>query len=180
MPPKVFMENAGEKINMHTRLMVGAFLTYQNKVLLMKRNMDRELAPGLWSGIGGHIEPDELKNPRKMNHIAAIYREIKEEADISEHDILTLDLRYIITQINTIRNEIQNVYYYFGKVSNEFAPPYCDEGVFHWVDFKDIIDLPMSFFVKETIKHWLNNPEKENVFLVGINKENNKSTFIEL
>ena len=165
---------------MHTRILIGAFLTYQNKVLLMKRGMHKKLAPGLWSSIGGHLESEELKNPREINHIAAIYREIKEEAGIGQDEILNLDLRYIITQIDRLKNEIQNAYYYFGKVSGEFDPPYCDEGVFHWVDFKDIIDLPMSFFVKETIKHWLINPENEKVFLVGINKADDKSTFIEL
>lgn len=169
---------------MHTRLLVGAFLIYQNqnKILLMKRGMHKELGPGMWSGIGGHIEFDDFNNPREMNHKKAIYREIKEEAGISQNEILNLDLRYIATQIDRKRNEIQNAYYYFGKVGNEFELPFCDEGVFHWVDInkKDIINLPMSFFVKEIIKHWLDNPDNNNIFLVGINKENNKSTFIEL
>ncbi|MCL1858632.1 MAG: NUDIX domain-containing protein [Oscillospiraceae bacterium] len=165
---------------MHTRLLVGAFLTYQNKVLLMKRGMHKELGPGMWSGIGGHLEHEELSNPRKINFPAAIYREIKEEAGISQENILNLDLRYIITQVNRTRGEIQNLYYYFGKVGSEFEPPYCDEGVFHWVDFKDIKDLPMSFCVKETILHWLDNPDKNNIFLVGINKNNDKSLFVKL
>ena len=165
---------------MYTRLLAGAFLTYQNKVLLIKRGMHKELGPGMWSGIGGHLEPEELSNPRKINHLAAIYREIKEEAGVSPEELLNLDLRYIITLINRTRNEIENVYYYFGKVSGEFEPPYCDEGVLHWVDFKDVKDLPMTFFVKETILHWLDNRDKDNVFLVGINKDNDKSTFVEL
>jgi len=160
--------------------MVGAFFTYQNKVLLMKRNMDRALAPGMWSCIGGHLEPEELSNPRKIDNISAIYREIKEEAGISHEDVVNLDLRYITVNIKYAENEMRTVYYYIGKVKYEFEPPYCNEGVFHWVDIKDIIDLPMSFSVKEIVKHWVNNPENKNVYLVGINKDNNKSAFIEL
>jgi len=167
---------------MHIRLMVGAFLICQNKVLLMKRNMDKKIAPGLWSCIGGHLEPEELRNPRKIDHISAIYREIKEEAGISQAEILDLNLRYIATRIDYTENEIRMVYYYFGKVGREFEPPYCNEGVLRWVDIniKDIIDLPMSFSVKEIIKHWINNLDNTNVFLVGMNKNNDKSAFIEL
>ena len=120
----------------YTRFLIGAFLTYQNKVLLMKRNMDRTIAPGLWSCIGGHLEREEVNDPRKINQTAAIYREINEEAGISEHEILSLDLRYITMRIIHDENsngieEIRPCYYYIGKASREFEPPYCNEGVFH-------------------------------------------------
>jgi len=165
---------------MHTRILIGAFLTYQNKVLLMKRGLHKKIAPGLWSCIGGHLEAEEIINPRQINHTAAIYREIKEEANIDEKDILNLDLRYISMRIDKDDNEIRAAYYYIGKVTQEFEPPYCDEGVFYWTDIKDIIDLPMSFSIKEIVKHWVNNPESNNIFLFGINKNNNQSTVVEL
>ena len=170
---------------MSTRIMVGAFLTCQNKVLLMNRNNDRKIAPGLWSCIGGHLEREEVSDPRQINHIAAIYREIKEEAGISRDEILNLGLRYITMRI--VRDEGENeeirpCYYYVGKASREFKPPYCGEGILHWVELKDTVNLPMSFSVKEVVKHWLDNSatKKDTVFLVGINKDNNQSTFIEL
>jgi len=170
---------------MNTRIMAGAFLTYQNKVLLLKRSMNKKLAPGLWSCTGGHLEHEEVENPRQLNHKAAIYREIEEETGISQNDILTLDLRYIITRVSREEEnqEIHLVYYYTVKLTREFEPPFCDEGVFHWVDMNDkqnIFDLPMSFSVKEIVKHWLNNPDDKNIYLVGINKDNNKSVFTEV
>ncbi|MFC7680786.1 NUDIX domain-containing protein [Paenibacillus sp. GCM10028914] len=72
---------------MNTRLMSTAFLYYNDKILMMKRSANRKLAPGLWTGIGGHIEPDEMNNPE-----LACIREIYEETGI-ESDRLSDSIR---------------------------------------------------------------------------------------
>lgn len=56
---------------MNLRLMSTAF---GSRVLMLKRSPDRKLAPDLWTGVGGHIEPDEINDPK-----SACYREIYEE-----------------------------------------------------------------------------------------------------
>ena len=39
---------------------VAAFLQNGGNYLLMKRADNRKTAPGVWSGVGGHIEPHEI------------------------------------------------------------------------------------------------------------------------
>ena len=55
---------------------VAAFLQNNGSYLLMKRAENRGIAPGVWSGVGGHIEPNEINDP-----LAACYREIEEETN---------------------------------------------------------------------------------------------------
>lgn len=38
------------------RLMTNAFIINRNKILLLKRANYKKIAPGLWTGVGGHIE----------------------------------------------------------------------------------------------------------------------------
>ena len=162
---------------MKTRITVGAFLICKDKVLLIKRGMHKKLAPGLWGGVGGHMEPHEMNNP-----IATAYREIEEEAGISPNDIFDLKLRYMAVRnrIGDGDDEISTMYYYTGNVSSEVELPECDEGILHWIYLKDAVDLPMSFSVKQILTHWLSNTEKTEVFLLGVNKDNNGVTFVEL
>ena len=53
---------------------VAAFLWNDGNYLLMKRADNREIAPGVWSGVGGHMRPNEINDP-----LSACYREIKEK-----------------------------------------------------------------------------------------------------
>lgn len=46
-----------------TRLMTNAFLLNGEKMLVMKRSNNKKIAPGLWTGVGGHIEPQEINDP---------------------------------------------------------------------------------------------------------------------
>jgi len=75
---------------MTTRIMAGAFLVCGDKVLLMKRGLHKEFGAGLWAGVGGHLEMDDIKNPRALDLIETCYREIQEETGIEKSDILNL------------------------------------------------------------------------------------------
>ena len=164
------------------RITAGAFLVCKNKVLLMKRGLHKELAPGLWAGIGGHMELSDITNPRKLNLIETCYREVQEEIGISKADISNLRLRYIVIRkaMRKDGEEISMHHHYIGEVETEFTPPECIEGEFHWVDKKDILDLPMTPMVKEALRHWLSNPENNNVYLVAVNKENDSASILEM
>jgi 8-oxo-dGTP diphosphatase len=41
--------------------MTCGFLTRDGAMLLMHRVPTTEIAPGLWAGLGGHLEPEELR-----------------------------------------------------------------------------------------------------------------------
>lgn len=158
---------------MNLRIMVGAFLTFGDKVLLIHRGTHKKIAPGMWSCIGGHMEPDELHDP-----IKTCYREIEEEAGISPEHIKNLQLRYI-----TVRNtgeEIHNCYCYFGNTTHECVLPDCDEGSLHWVSLNDAPELEMSYSVKQLITHWLENPGYRGVMLCGTGRNNDQTTWTEL
>ncbi|MCL2203477.1 MAG: NUDIX domain-containing protein [Defluviitaleaceae bacterium] len=152
---------------MKLRKMAGAFLTYGDEVLLIQRGLHKKLAPGMWSCIGGHIEQEEHDNP-----LVACFREIEEETGITCSSITGLSLRYITTR--KIDDEIRTGYYFFGKTTHRCALPECAEGALHWVNISEIPNLQMTFSIKSVSTHWQNNPNCTNVFLCGINRENNK------
>jgi len=152
---------------MTTRITAGAFLVCGNKVLLMKRGLHKKLAPGLWASVGGHLDLCDIKDPRALDFAETCLREVYEETGIEKSEIHRLKLRYI-TALKKIE-EISLIYHYFGEVADELPLQKCDEGEFHWIEKKDILDLPMSAVVKEVLRHWLTTPDSDNIFFVIVN-----------
>jgi len=155
------------------RKMAGAFLTYEDEILLIQRGLHKKLAPGMWSCVGGHIECEEHDNP-----LAACFREVEEETGITQSLISNLSLRYITTR--KIDGEIRTGYYFFGEVKYRCALPECAEGTLHWVKIAEMPSLKMTFSIKSISTHWQNNQNDTNIFLCGINRENNKTTWTAL
>jgi 8-oxo-dGTP diphosphatase len=158
---------------MKVRLMAGAFLINEDHVLMLQRNADRKIAPGMWSCVGGHMEPDEIKDP-----LAACLREVGEEAGIPAGMISGLELRYVTTR-NT-GEEIRIGFYFFGGICQRLSLPGCDEGTLHWVPMREMIERPMSFSVKEVVAHCLNHRGSDEVFLCAINRKNDGATFVKI
>ena len=82
-----------ERYYINLRVLSGAFIIEGNDYLMMKRADNRRIAPGMWGGVGGHAEPNEVNNPK-----LTCLREIYEESGIEEKDLKKLDLRYIVHQ----------------------------------------------------------------------------------
>ena len=163
---------------MTTRITSGAFLSCGDKVLLLKRGLHKEIAPGSWAGIGGHMELDEIKNPRALDLIETCYREVQEETEITKSDIHNLKLKYIA--VRKVENDIRLHHHFFGEVKSEMSLPECDEGELYWMDKNKAIDLPMSTSVKETLKHWLNNPNGEDVYFVAVHTDGESATITKI
>jgi 8-oxo-dGTP diphosphatase len=149
-----------------TRITAGAFLTCGNKVLLMKRGLQKKLAPGQWAGIGGHLDLADITDPRAINPIETCYREIFEEVGIHRSAIINLRLRYIAVRL--VDGEIRNHYKFFGELAHEIPLPYCNEGELHWVEREAVGDLSMTVSVKNIYEHWMNHPHNEEIFVVAI------------
>jgi 8-oxo-dGTP diphosphatase len=88
--------------------MTGAFLVNNDEVLMLKRSKNKKIAPGLWSCVGGHVEPHEYSSPE-----SSCLREIEEETGLSRIDIENLTLRYIL--LRRIGDELRQHYIFFGE-----------------------------------------------------------------
>ena len=108
-----------------------AFLRNSEKYLVMKRSESRVYNPSFWSGIGGHMEPQEINEP-----LAACYREIEEETGINKDNIDSLELLYVITRRS--KNEIRQSYIYFGETQQTDVLQ-TDEGALFWIDKKELL-----------------------------------------
>ncbi|ALC85137.1 hypothetical protein AM499_04385 [Bacillus sp. FJAT-22090] len=144
------------------RIMTGAYLFFDNKLLMLKRSKERTLASNLWTGIGGHVEANEHNSPEE-----SCFREIFEETGIRENEIEKLELRYILMRRS--KNEIRQHYIYFGNtLKNNFLN--SDEGTLHWIDLSKILSLEMPLTVKYMLKHYINNPNEQSVFIGSVNQ----------
>jgi 8-oxo-dGTP diphosphatase len=149
---------------MEVRQMATAFLINENKVLMMKKNSSRITDTEFWTGLGGHLEASELKFPKR-----ACIREIFEESGIEENEIEELKLKYILLRIK--EEEIRQQFVYFGKTkrSNYIN---SDEGELHWIDINKILELRLSKIVSFMVKHYSENPNKNEITIGTITLSN--------
>ncbi|WP_274361923.1 NUDIX domain-containing protein [Paenibacillus thermotolerans] len=142
---------------MEVRQMATAFLFNGKKVLMMKRSGSRLFSGEFWTGLGGHLEPEELNSPKE-----ACLREIYEESGIAAKDIAGLKLRYIL--LRNKEGEIRQQFVYFGRAAaTEFIS--SEEGELHWTDLREPQRLPMSAILRFMLEHYLRNLESEQIFV---------------
>ncbi|WP_052088125.1 NUDIX domain-containing protein [Paenibacillus wynnii] len=152
---------------MELRQMSTAFLFNGSKVLMMKKESSKITDTMFWSGLGGHLEPEELNFPKR-----ACIREIFEESGILEEEIEDLKLKYILIRIKD--DEIRQQFVYFGGVnSSEFIN--SAEGELHWIELEEILELKLSKIVNFMVNHYLENPSKNELTIgtITLNDEEN-------
>lgn len=132
-----------------TILTVNAFIQCKNKILLQKRAKNKIVDPGLYSGIGGKVEPHE-------SFYEALLREIEEETGLTEFESIKL---YSITQhpYPPTDSEWVNVYFTV-NILEPVKIKSTDDGTFHWIDPKEIDKFPTPVDVKDYIKIISENP----------------------
>ncbi len=137
----------------------AAFLRHSDKYLLMKRAPNRKVAPDVWSGVGGHMECDELNEPQ-----STCLREVWEEAGIAAKQIRNLVLRYII--IRRYRNTIRQTYIYFGETDADSVDK-TDEGRLFWIPESELLDRTYTATFAAMMEHYLTTPDNERV-IIGV------------
>ncbi|MCL2404820.1 MAG: NUDIX domain-containing protein [Defluviitaleaceae bacterium] len=142
---------------------VTAFLYNGENVLLIKRSASKLIAPNIWSGVGGHIEPHEINNP-----IQACYREIYEETGIPQTAITSLELKYII--LRRYKNEIRQNYIYFGHTSQVNLCQTC-EGTLYWVPKNELTSKEYTQSFAAMLDHYVNT-NKDDAVYVGVTQNN--------
>ncbi|HZH93640.1 MAG TPA: NUDIX domain-containing protein [Tissierellaceae bacterium] len=141
------------------RNIVTAFLMWNNQVLLLERSQDKEIAPGAWFGVGGHMEPEEINDP-----YGAAYREILEETGLDKSKIQKLDLKYII--YNRVDDyEIVVNHIFFGDVSAPYVVP-NQEGSLHWINVDEALEKLTHPVALKILNHYTNDRRKD--MLLGV------------
>jgi len=146
---------------MNIRVLSGALIIEGNDYLLMKRAETKKIAPGMWGGVGGHAEPNELNSPK-----ATCLREVYEETGIKEKDLENLDLRYIIMSRNNI--EITLIYYFIAFSKTRKYEDKTLEGKLYWINENELLHRPMSFEVRNMVEHYIKEGYKSNGVNVGV------------
>jgi len=143
-------------IEIKARAFAGAFLRWQNEILLIKRGTHKQISPGLWAGVGGRIEEAEMESP-----VSACIREIKEETGITPTQIDKLQLKYFA--LCKTENTLDNIYYFSGLLKEKPRLYETSEGKLHWIKLTDGVNLQMATHIKAFYLHYINNLFCENI-----------------
>jgi 8-oxo-dGTP diphosphatase len=127
---------------------VAFLLSEEQEVLFLQKKPEDTFLAGYLVPIGGHIESDEINEPKK-----ACLREIEEETGLNREYINNLTLRYIVLR-NKENQEIRIQYVFFGNVSKNSTLIESDEGSLAWVNYKGISNLNVSATTNEIVKHY--------------------------
>lgn len=145
---------------MNIRVLSGAFIIEGNDYLMMKRADNKRIAPGMWAGVGGHVEPDEINNPK-----TSCLREVYEETGIEEKYFNKIDLKYIILRRDKL--EISLIYYFIGFVGTRYYEDKTQEGKLYWINESKLLDRPMSFEIRNILEHYRDVGYKSSNINVG-------------
>lgn len=151
------------------RVMTTAYLFHEDEILLLQRSMNKKIAPGMWSGIGGHVEANEHRDIK-----TSCLREIKEETGLTEEHISSLTLKYII--LRQKENELRQQYIYFGKTITKHVGQTI-EGKLHWISSQNIFVREMTESNRFVLQHYLENHSTQHVW-VGVMGERDSKAII--
>lgn len=145
---------------MKLRQIVGIFLFHHQEVLMIKRSSKQQIAPGYWSNVGGHMEPEEINDPR-----AACLRELQEETGYQPHEIQDLTLRYIV--MGKFNNELHTYYDYTARTQVKKELPPCHEGQLQWVKTDELNRYAMPTPLQLLLEHYQDHGNQNGVY-VGV------------
>ncbi len=158
------------------RCMTAVYLRREGEILLLYRVGSRVIRP-CWAGIGGHFEPEELRDPQ-----ACLLRELREETGLTAGDLEDLRLRYVA--VSRFGDEIRENFYFFADLKDGAARELtCNEGILEWVPREEILGREMPFSAKPVLRHYLAVGEGTDAVYVGAlgsEAEGREMTFTEL
>lgn len=125
-------------------------------LILLKRTAKTKVAPGLYTGPGGKIEPGE-------NQQQCALRELKEETGITGVKL---------TEFARIILNGKRIFCYFYGIYNASALPECNEGVLERVFKEDVFKKDLIPTVALMLKEWQNRGwSADNPFTLYLERE---------
>ena len=128
------------------------FLTCDNNILLLRGAEYKSTWPGLYNGVGGHIEQGE-------DVFSGASRELTEETGYTDID---LTLRGVIT-INTSKSNGILIFVFHGYVDTMVIRE-SREGVLEWVDLSKVYNLPLVEDIPIILSHIINPVQQARIF----------------
>jgi 8-oxo-dGTP diphosphatase len=126
----------------------GVIARHGGDLLLLHRAETKELAPGMWANIGGHMEADELHDPE-----ATAKREFYEETGIAPEQVRGWAFRSA-TLVSARPSEFGLLVNYTGALPRRITPQdNAEDGTFHWVAPRDVEKLPMTPAMRSMALH---------------------------
>lgn len=116
------------------------FVTYEERVLMMKRGPHRRIFPNKYNGLGGHVERDE-------DVFSSAAREVQEESGLS---VEALRLRGI-HHIDAGEDSGILVFVFTATAQTDRIDVQNDEGVLEWVDPEALSGLDLVDDVAEIL-----------------------------
>ncbi len=107
------------------------FIRNDDEILLIKGAKDKKIWPGLYNGIGGHIERGE-------DALSAAHRELFEETGLKN---INLDLRAIII-IDVEEYQGISMFVFVGNSDKKLLVS-SEEGILDWIKIDQIKELPL-------------------------------------
>ena len=155
------------------RPMTAVYLCQGDSILLLYRQGGR-VVNNVWVGsAGGHFEPEELNDPK-----ACVLRELGEELGLSEEQLDSLTLRYIV--LRNAKGEVRQNYFFFAQLKQGAeAGLTSDEGQLKWFAISELADLPMPPSAWQAIDHWLAVGRHDHLLYGGISQADS-ATFLPL
>ena len=113
---------------MHSTRIVTSFLTNSNKILILKRSDKVKSMKGLWSGVSGLIENNELPLDRAKT-------EIFEEVGLEENDITLLkEAENVRVSSPQYRNHQWEIYPFLFETKNKIIKLNWENSDFKWIE----------------------------------------------
>ena len=111
-----------------------------DRYLLLQRSPAKSFAPGRWTGVGGHVEPDEF-----ADLYASALRELQEETGITLAEVQGFSLRRLLLT-NRPGRSFGVILYFTGTLAQAVLPD-CPEGTLAW---KRVDEFPALDIIDNT------------------------------
>ena len=139
------------------------FIEKDGKYLMLHRNRDKRIMPGVWMAPGGKREQGE-------GLFEAVHREVMEETGLTVEN-----LRIRVTGVGWMQDIDTEVFFHMVRadyVLGELID--CPEGKLEWLTPEEIRDLPdlLSEFTPEVLDHIFGDDQEVHSYIAHYDKGN--------